>query len=516
MELLVGDIFRQAAVAVPHRMAAAMGDRSLTFAEVWDGAGEVAARLYAVGVRPGDRVVVWAATSLDVVPVFAGCARLGAVFCPMSPLLSAEEAAPVLRAVAPRAVLADGARAGVLVGMGLDRDLPDAALATLDPVAGAPRLDGPLPSLAARAGDDPGPVPEPSLAETDPHVVFLTSGSTGAPKGVVLSHRASVLRSHPGSQLEPRGVAVCMFPMFHMAPWTISLQQWHARDGVVYVEAATAPEICAAVVRHRAERLNAIPAVWQRLLDHLASEAANGDELATIRFADTGTSATPPELMAALMAALPNANVRIFYGSTEAGNVAALDHVDITRKPGRIGVPSVGTDLRLDEHGELWARNAVLFDGYLGLPEATAEVLVDGWYRTGDLAEVDDEGYWSIVGRARDVIRTGGETVAPAEVEQVLAGHPALADVAVVGVPDDRWGETVCAVVVPANGEAGAGTGAGGVPSLDELRDWCDGRLATFKRPRRLVVTAEIPRTAATRQVQRRALVERIQSGELA
>ena len=263
------------------------------------------------------------------------------------------------------------------------------------------------------------------------------------------------------------------------------------------------------MVRHRAERLNAIPAVWQRLLDHLASDAATGDELATIRFADTGTSATPPELMAALMAALPDANVRIFYGSTEAGNVAALDHVDIARKPGRIGVPSVATTLRLDETGELWARNPVLFDGYLNQPEATAEVLVDGWYRTGDLAEVDDEGFWSIVGRARDIIRTGGETVAPAEVELALSAHPALADVAVVGIPDDRWGEVVCAVAVVAPDEAGP-------PTVDDLRHWCEGRLAAFKRPRRLVVVDEIPRTAATRQVQRRVLVERIQSGELA
>ena len=299
-----------------------------------------------------------------------------------------------------------------------------------------------------------------------------------------------------------------MFPMFHMAPWTISLQQWHARDGVVYVESATAEEICAAVVRHGAERLNAIPAVWQRLLDHLASDAATGDELATIRFADTGTSATPPELMAALMAALPQANVRIFYGSTEAGNVAALDHVDVARKPGRIGVASVATTLRVDESGELWARNPVLFDGYLNQPEATAEVLVDGWYGTGDLAETDDEGYWSIVGRARDIIRTGGETVAPTEVELALARHPQLADVAVVGIPDDRWGEVVCAVAVVESGADG--------PSLDELREWCDGTLAIFKRPRRLVVVDAIPRTASTRQVQRRALVERITSGEIA
>ncbi len=506
MELLVGDIFEQAAVAVPNRMAAALGDRSLTFAELRALGAGVAARLHAVGVGPGDRVAVWSATALEVVPVFVGCAAIGAVFCPVSPLLSPAEATAVFDVADPVIVLADAGRADALAGL----DLPSAVRrATLDPVdAGSSSATAAVPTLAGLAGPDPSPAPTPDLRETDPHVVFFTSGSTGVPKGVVLSHRANVLRSHPGAQLEPRGVAVCMFPMFHMAPWTISLQQWHARDGVAYVEAATADEICGAVVRHRAERLNAIPAVWQRLLDHLASDAAPGDELATIRFADTGTSATPPALMAALTAALPDADVRIFYGSTEAGNVAALDHVDIARKPGRIGVPSVATTLRLDETGELWARNPVLFDGYLNQPEATAEVLVDGWYRTGDLAEVDDEGFWSIVGRARDIIRTGGETVAPAEVEVALSAHPALADVAVVGIPDDRWGEVVCAVAVVAPGEAGP-------PTVDELRDWCEGRLAGFKRPRRLVVVGEIPRTAATRQVQRKVLVERIQSGEL-
>jgi fatty-acyl-CoA synthase len=505
VELLVGDIFEQAAASVPDRMAAALGDRSLTFRQIHELGGAVAARLHALGVAKGDRVAVWSATALEVVPVVVGCASIGAVFCPVSPLLSAAEATAVLEVAEPTLVLADAERSEQGAGL----DLPAAVLrATLDPVDDAtPVSPAALATLAALSGPDPAPAPAPDLCETDPHVVFFTSGSTGRPKGVVLSHRASVLRSHPGSQLEPRGVAVCMFPMFHMAPWTISLQQWHARDGVVYVESATAEEICGAAVRHRAERLNAIPAVWQRLLDHLGSSAAAGDELATIRFADTGTSATPPELMAALMAALPQANVRIFYGSTEAGNVAALDHVDIARKPGRIGVPSVATTLRLDDSGELWARNPVLFDGYLNQPDATAEVLVDDWYRTGDLAEVDDEGYWSIVGRARDVIRTGGETVAPSEVEQALAQHPALADVAVVGIPDDRWGEVVCAVAVVTPGAT--------APAVDELRDWCEGRLATFKRPRRLVVVEAIPRTAATRQVQRRALVERITSGEL-
>jgi acyl-CoA synthetase (AMP-forming)/AMP-acid ligase II len=129
--------------------------------------------------------------------------------------------------------------------------------------------------------------------------------------------------------------------------------------------------------------------------------------------------------------------------------------------------------------------------------------LRDGWYHTGDLGVVDDEGYLSIVGRARDVIRTGGETVAPSEVERVLAGHPAVGEVAVVGVPDAEWGEVVTAVVVVRDGSA--------PPELDALRTFCAGRLAPFKHPRRIAVVDALPRTAATGQIQRTLLVERLQ-----
>jgi fatty-acyl-CoA synthase len=147
-------------------------------------------------------------------------------------------------------------------------------------------------------------------------------------------------------------------------------------------------------------------------------------------------------------------------------------------------------------------RGPLLFDGYLDDPEATAAALEDGWYRTGDVVDVDDEGYLSIVGRARDVIRTGGETVAPPEVESVLGQHPGVADVAVIGLPDQQWGEVVCAVIVAEAGQP--------VPSLDELRAFCESRLARFKQPRRVAVVDSIPRTPATQQVQRRLLVDRL------
>ncbi|MEY2434934.1 MAG: fatty-acyl-CoA synthase [Acidimicrobiaceae bacterium] len=443
-DLLIGDIFRNAARAVPDRVAVALGDRTLTFGEIDRAANRIARSL---SVTAGDRVVVRSGTNLAVVPLFAALAKLGAVFVPVSPLLTDAEVEEIIAVAQPTLVVREG-------------DIVD-------------------------TGDD-GDVSSP-VSECDPHVIFFTSGSTGRPKGVVLSHRANFLRSHPGAQLEPRGAMVCPYPLFHMAAWTIALQQWQARDSVVFVDSTDAATICAAVARHRATRINAVPALWRRILE------SPGADLSSLRFADTGTSATPIELLEAIERLLPSACVRVFYGSTEAGNVSSLEQGDIHRKPGSVGVPSPSTSVRIAQDGELLVRGPLLFDGYFGEPDQ----FVDGWFPTGDLADVDDEGYLSIVGRARDVIRTGGETVAPYEVEAVLAHHPAVVDVAVVGLPDTTWGEVVCAVVV-------------GSVTLDELRAHCDGVLASFKHPRRLEVVDEIPRTASTGQVQRRLLVEQL------
>jgi acyl-CoA synthetase (AMP-forming)/AMP-acid ligase II len=479
--LVIGDIFRNAARAVPDRTAAALGQRSLTFAQVDALANRTAQALASRGVGARGRVATWTGTTLAVIPVFAALAKFGATFAPFNGLWGSEEVATALRGFAPDLLLVDAERAksaedisrrGILV-MSLDE-------------------------LASAADSSPEIDPAIPVDELATHVVFFTSGSSGAPKGAVLSHRANVLRSLPGALLEPRGAMVCPYPLFHMGAWTIALQQWQARDAVVFVSSASAVEIGAAVQGHRANRLNAIPAVWRRLLDALTGP--NPPDLSSIRFADTGTSATPPELLRAISAALPDAQVRVFYGSTEAGSVTVLEHADIERKPGSCGVPGPLVSLRTDDSGQLLVRGPLLFDGYLNDPATTARVLKDGWYATGDLAEVDDEGYVTIVGRVGEVIRTGGESVAPTEVEGLLIAHPAVADVAVVGVPDDRWGELVCAVVVPVPDRP--------PPELAELRKLCAGALATYKHPRRLVVMDAIPRTTATGQIQRRLLLE--------
>jgi fatty-acyl-CoA synthase len=484
-DLVVGRILDNAARVDPDAVGATLGDGSLTFAEIDAASNRVAHVLHAIGVRGGDRVAWWGDTSLDAIPVFGALARLGAVFAPVNARIGPDEARPVIALVRPRLLLTDSTHDG-------DGRALAAAL-------GIEHVGSELADRAAGASAAPPDVPGPG--ERDPHVIFFTSGSTGRPKGVVLSHRANWLRAFPGATSEPGGNGVvCMFPLFHMAGWTIALGAWQARKAVHFSSADPAV-LLATAERHRAGRLYAIPAVWARILEH----GVAGYDLSALREADTGTSATPPELVAAIHDALPHTVTRIFYGSTEAGPATILPHGDVAAKPGGVGRPQPGCEVRLSDAGEVCVRNPFLMDGYFDDPDATAEALRDGWYHTGDLGAFDADGYLSIVGRARDVIRSGGETISPVEVEQVLAAHPAFAEVAVVGVPDTSWGEIVTACVV-----VHAGSDA---PDVDALRGWCADRLAAFKHPRRVVVLDSLPRTPATGQVQRTLIVERLVAG---
>ncbi|MCX4781705.1 class I adenylate-forming enzyme family protein [Streptomyces sp. NBC_01264] len=477
-QLLIGDVFANAARAVPDRAAAVMGDRSITFGQLDVRAHRLAALLHTRGLRRGDRVACWSGTDLDLVVLFAALARLGAVFAPVAGTLEAAEAAEVLASLRPALVVAgEGQRTSPV-------------LHTVAPGGGVTSLR----ELAAAAGTaDPAatvPYEDPELVETDPHAIFMTSGSTGRPKGIVLSHRAGFLRSHPGSQLEPRGAAVCTFPLFHMAAWTISLQQWQARDTVVHLARADGAAIREAVSVHRASRLYCVPAVWHRVLE------AGPGPLPTLRFADTGTSAVTPALLDSIRAAAPHAHLRVFYGSTEAGNVTSIGGDELLAHPQSAGSPGTSVRIRLDPSGELLVRGPLLFHGYADDPQATEAAFTEGWYRTGDLARLDGAGRITLVGRTGDLIRTGGETVAPAEVEAAITAHPAVADAAVVGLPDPVWGEVVACLLVPQDPEAEP-------PDLDELRRYLRGNLAAHKHPRLLRVARTLPRTAATGQPRR-------------
>ncbi len=461
-QLLLGDVVRTAGRRLPHRVAASLAGREMTFGEAAEASERLAAVLSYQGVRRGARVVWWGETTLDAIPLYFALAHLGAALVPINPRFSRDEATVVIDRADPALVVTDDHHAG------------DAVITDL---------------LARRQRSS---VDDQGVDENDPHVVFFTSGTTGLPKGVVLSQRTERLRVRGAPW--PVGATVCMFPQFHMAGWSI-IGTWLSGDEIAFVERADAELLLHTVHTRRAHSLYAIPAVWRRLLDADRSPY----DLSSLRAADTGTSATTPELLAAIAEAFPGTTTAISYGSTEASLVCMLWPEDVLRKPGSVGPPAPASEVRLDDDGELWVRNPYLFSGYFRDDEATAAAVVDGWYRTGELAEVDDEGYYSIVGRTKDLIRTGGETVAPVEVDLVVQSHPAVVDAAVAGVPDEDWGEVIVAFVVVRDGHT---------VDLAALRQHCQGRLAAHKHPRRLVAVDAIPRTGATGQVQRRLLVE--------
>ncbi len=208
-----------------------------------------------------------------------------------------------------------------------------------------------------------------------------------------------------------------------------------------------------------------------------------------------------------MKARFPRARVRIYYGSTEVGTANALCDADVLRKPGSVGPAAVSVDVRLASDGEICVRSPFLCDGYFDDPQATASAIVDGWFHTGDLGALDEEGNLSITGRKKEILRTGGESVSPAEVEDVLRDAPGVEEVALVGLPDPHWGDLLCAAIV---------VKPGAEVTLASLQAYCEGKLAGFKKPRRIARLAALPRTAATSQVQRTLLVEQIVSGGLA
>jgi acyl-CoA synthetase (AMP-forming)/AMP-acid ligase II len=489
--LLASDVLDAAVSTTPRSTAVTLGEEAMTFSEMDLRANRMANALCGWGVSHGDRVAYWADMAIDASSLQFGLGRLGAVFVPMNPAYSDDEARKVLEYLDPRVLLADSRhldRSDALCG---ELGLP--LLASGPGKGGAGRWSS-LDELAASSSSSTPDVRAP--AEDDVFAIFLTSGSTGTPKGVMVSQRATWLRAFAGSLNSVAGGGpgqLIMFPLFHMAGWFFAYHAWSLHQAAHLVARPDGARLLGEVERHRPGSLYCIPAVWQRILDESGSY-----DTSSLEFALIGTSRVEPELLYSIKERFPSTRTTVSYGSTEMGRALSLGDHDLFRKPYSVGLPIPGFRAHVAADGELLLASDTCMSGYYNLPAETGIALRDGWYHTGDRVEVDDDGYFSVVGRTKEMIRSGGEWVAPVEVETALADYPGILEVAVFGAPDPRWGELVCAAVVMRDGAP--------VPPVEDLRRHLDGRLAGYKHPRRVIAVDEVPRTAATGQLQRSLL----------
>jgi fatty-acyl-CoA synthase len=493
-QLLIATVLNEAAIAAPTRIGFTLGEASLTFKAALHRAQSAAKALIQLGIKPGDVIVWWSSADLRCIDGFYAAASCGAIYCPLDPNAPHETISNVFDYLSPSLIVADTQRAPFA------KSWAEINAVTLI-VLGQETTQGFSEDLGEISPfDETTALVHPSqIKEDDPHILYLTSGTTGMPKAVAVSHRASWLRAAPGGGAfcEPfsgsGGLSTC-FPLFHYAGWHYVIEAGLLRIPVHLVRNASAEELLTTIERWRPSAFYAIPAVWERILD----PTHNKRDLTSLRRADTGTSPTSSDLLARIKERVPNARISVLYGSTEGGHTTTLPHEFITAKPNSVGRAAPPSTLRISDDGELLVRSLTLMNEYWRLPEQTAEVLEDGWYRSGDLVYIDTEGFVYITGRRREVIRSGGETIIPVDVERVLLEHPSIKECAVVGVDDKSFGEIVTAVVV-LHPQAS-------LPAVSTLRQFLEGKIASPAHPRRIVGASFLPRTAATGQLQRQKI----------
>jgi acyl-CoA synthetase (AMP-forming)/AMP-acid ligase II len=492
MALVLGEVVRRNAVVVPDKPAYVMrgedgGREVVTYRELDERANRCCSALAARGVRRGDRNAAMMPNNAAWPVVFFGALKLGAAVVPVNARFKTDEVAAQLAACRPAVLVAER----------------DDGLVTADGMS----FDE---LLSSGSPEEPG-LP---VDERDSHAIFYTSGTTGTPKGAVLSHRAYWLQTaQPIMSARGTGeddVGLCMFPFFHMSGWANSLPFWRARATVVILRRPTPEAICAAFDEERVTQFYAIPETLRAVC---AFDDIDGYDLSSLRELSSGTSAMSAEDIELTCERFGVDGIRIHYGSSEAGPCTVLPAEQSRTRPGSIGRAQVGCDVRLigddgadvasGEAGELVVRSDWLMDGYLDNPAATAEALEDGWYRTGDLALADDDGYLYICGRKRDVIRSGGETIFPSEVERTILELAGVRECTVVGVADTKWGEAALAAVVCFDDAT---------VTVESVIAHCDARLAAYKRPRHVMFVDELPKAGATEKVQKSLVRERFEA----
>ncbi len=493
----------------PRRLAVVDGDRRFTYRELAARVRGLSAGLRRRGIGRSDRVAVLAFNRVEYLEALFALARLGAIMVPLNWRLTPPELAVQLADSAPSLMIADAEH----------RDLASSA-------AAESRLALPLILIGDEYEDAVRTPPDDDApgAFDDPLIIMYTSGTTGRPKGAVLTQGTQLWNSlNIGTAigLTYRDVTLTVLPMFHIGGLGLyALPTLHVGGRLVIQRTFDPEETCRLLRDEGVTAMFGVPAIYQALLQ---TPSFGQRDQSGVRFGVGGAPCPLPVLEAFEQRGLL---LQQGFGLTETAPTATLlPPEDAYRKKGSVGPPTLHVEARVvddadrdlppGEIGEICLRGPNLFAGYWGLPEATAEVhspparpddpAAQGrgasggdyrgwWFHTGDLGYADREGFLYIADRKKDMIISGGENIYPAEVEQVLYQHPAVADVAVIGIPDARWGEAAMAIVVLKPGAA---------TTPEEITAACGGRLARYKIPRRVAFVEALPRNAAGKVLKR-------------
>jgi malonyl-CoA/methylmalonyl-CoA synthetase len=436
------------------------GDRNLTRDELRAEAERVAGGLAGRGVKPGDRVAIYAANSLEWVIAYLGVLRAGGCAVMLNPDYHSAEAEHILHDSDPALVIADHERAAIATKLGKRvvslEDLPRGA---------APAM--------------------PALTSESPAAILYTSGTTGRPKGAVLDHGNFLAQGRGALAVwnwTSSDVLVHALPLFHLHGLGMGLHGTLLSGGSAVLVPFT-PDSVVRELTSGGTMLFGVPSMYQRLCEWLD---ANPSDLSHVRLFVSGSAPLPPALFERCARLLGQAPVER-YGITEGG-IVVTNPYEGPRQPGRVGYPFPGVEVRLGELEEVQLKGGQVFSGYWRNPQATREAFTDdGWFRTGDVGEIGDDGSLAIRGRIKELIITGGFNVYPREVELALEEHPSVHEVAVCGVPSEKWGEEVTAFVVP----------SGSAPlSESEVIAFAHERLASYKCPKRVITVESLPRNA--------------------
>jgi fatty-acyl-CoA synthase len=515
--LNLGEVLTTNARLYPERLGAADLERTMTFREWNARACRLANALRGLGLEQGDRVAVLAYNRVEWLEIYAAAAKAGLVAVPINFRLVGPEIVYIVNDCEARAVIVEDALLGAIEA--IREDLPVAPGRYVH-CGGARTPAGYLgyEALIAAASDAEPAVP---VAAAAPWTLMYTSGTTGRPKGAIRSHTGGALLAlvtEVELGFSRRDTALLVMPMCHGNSLYFATSLVYCGGAcAVYSRASFDPEhALATLAESGASFTSMVPTQYVMLLE-LSAAVRGRYETAGVRKLMISSAPARRETKLAVMELFPNAGLFELYGSTEAGWVTMLQPEDQLSKLGSVGRECVGTrPVRLldadggevpdGEVGELYSWTPYTFDGYWNLPEKTEEAFNDGYCSVGDMARRDEDGFLYLIDRKSNMIITGGENVYPSEVEAALAAHPAVREVAVVGLPDAKWGERVHAVV--AFGSEAAAT-------AEDLVAWCKARLAGYKRPRSISIIAseEFPRTA-TGKIQHRVLKQRVKERE--